>query len=88
MTLKHLFADMSKAVPPLQAVHDLSEPPSVTSDLQETHFAAAASQAMAALQAVAEVKSAPAVLAPMPTETASIMAARRNFFMTDSPLVI
>lgn len=46
MTFTHLLAEMSKAVPPLQAVHDLSEPESVTSDMHETHFAAAASQAM------------------------------------------
>jgi hypothetical protein len=88
MTFTHFFADTSKAVPPLQAVHDLSEPESVTSDLHETHFAAAASQAMAALQAVAEVKLwALAVLTPMPTEAASIKAARRNFRMRGSPLV-
>jgi hypothetical protein len=56
MTFTHFLAEMSKAVPPLLAVDDLSEPESVTSDLHETHFAAAASQAMAALQAVAAVK--------------------------------
>jgi hypothetical protein len=88
MTLTHLFAEMSKAVPPLQAVHDLSEPESVTSDLHETHFAAAASQAIAPLQAVAEVKSALAVVALIPTAAASIDAARRNLLMTNSPLVI
>jgi hypothetical protein len=89
MTFTHLLAEMSKAVPPLQAVHDFSEPESVTSDLHETHFAAAASQAMCALQAVAEVKlCALAVVAPIPTEAASIEAARKNFLTRDSPLVI
>jgi hypothetical protein len=38
MTFTHFFADTSKAVPALQAVHDLSEPESVTSDLHETHL--------------------------------------------------
>jgi hypothetical protein len=88
MTLTHLLAEMSKAVPPLQAVHDLSEPESVTSDLHETHFAAAASQAIAALQAVADVKSALAVTAPIPTKAATINAATKNFFITDSPLTL
>ena len=56
-TFVHFLAVMSKAVPPLQAIHDLSEPASVTKPLHWTHFAAAASQAMAALHAVAEVNS-------------------------------
>jgi hypothetical protein len=40
---------------------------SLISDLHETHFADATSQAMAALHAVPEVKVALAAEAPMPT---------------------
>jgi len=77
---------MSKAVPALQAVHDLSVLASVTNVLHWTHFAAAASQAMAALQAVAEVKLwALAVVAPMPTAAISIKAARKDFFIQRLP---
>jgi hypothetical protein len=77
VTATHLAAVMSKAVPALQALHDLSEPASVISASHLTHFPAFASQARAALQAVAEVKSALAVVAPMPNASANMTAANR-----------
>ena len=57
VTVTHLAAEVSKAVPALQAVQDLSSLASVTIDEQLTHLAAAASQACAFLQAVDEAYS-------------------------------
>ena len=55
MTFTHLAAVMSKAVPALQDVQDLSAFASVTKALHCTHFAPAASQALAALLPEREV---------------------------------
>jgi hypothetical protein len=53
VTFTHFATLMSKAVPALQALHDLTDFSSVIKDSHETHLAAAASHAWAALHAVA-----------------------------------
>ena len=54
VTVTHLAAEVSKAVPALQDLQDLSSLVSVTIDEQLTHLPADASQACAFLQAVAD----------------------------------
>jgi hypothetical protein len=54
VTFTHLAAEVSKAVPALQALQDLSSLASVTIDEQLTHLPADASQACAFWQAVAD----------------------------------
>jgi hypothetical protein len=63
VTFTHLTAVVSKAVPALQATHDLSNFPSVTRVLHATHLPAVASHAWARSQAVRDLKSALAVVA-------------------------